>query len=203
MAEYAAFLQIMSHFQSNNLFHPNHHGSLPNHSTATAIIQTIDLCLEAAERQELSALFFLDQKASYDILCHQTLKSKLRLYKFDENAIDWVMSFLGDRSQYVQVESQVSEQLLCGDCGAPQGSVLAGLLHIISSNDFPDCHEEGEAVVYVDDDTDHVSDADPGALQRKIEKEARLSVQWLTDNKLCVAPNKSKLLIAGTQQLRT
>ena len=84
-----------------------------------------------------------------------------------------------------------------------KGSVLAGLLHIISSNDFPDCHEEGKAVFYVDNDTDHVSDDDPGALQKKIEKEARLSVQWLTDNKLCVAPNKSKLLIAGTQQLHT
>ena len=114
------------------------------------------------------------------------MKSKLHLYKFDDTAIEWIMSFLGNRTQYVQVESQVSEQLLCGECGAPQGSVLAGILHVINSNDFPACHEEGEAVVYVDDDMDHVSDSDPQVLRYKIEKEGKLSVQWLTDNKLFV-----------------
>ena len=62
------------------------------------------------------------------------------------------MLYLGDRTQQVQIESKVSPALDCGDHGVPQGSVLGGLLHIINSNDFPACHEEGEAIVYVDDD---------------------------------------------------
>ena len=202
IAEYAVFYQILNHFQNNNLFHRNQHGSLPGHSTSTALIQVIDFCLEAAENQELSAICLLDQSAAYDLLCHQTLKDKLRLYNFDENSVDWVMSYLGGRTQYIQVESQVSEELVCGDYGAPQGSVLAGLLHVISCNDFPACHEEGQAVVYVDDDTDCVSDCDPDVLKEKITSEAGLSAQWLEDNRLCVAADKSKLLIIGTQQLR-
>ena len=36
MVEYAVYFQIVDHFITNNLFHPNHHGSLANHSTATA-----------------------------------------------------------------------------------------------------------------------------------------------------------------------
>ena len=56
------------------------------------------------------------------------------------------MSYLGGRTQQVQIESKVSQALECGEYGMPQGSVLSGLLHIINSNDFPACHEEGEAV---------------------------------------------------------
>ena len=202
MVEYAVYFQMVEHFVTNNLFHPNHHGSLANHSTATAIIQLFDMCLEAADTGDLSALCLLDQSAAYDLLCHQTLKEKLQIYNFSESSIDWLMSYLGGRTQLVQVESRTSGELDCGDNGVPQGSVLGGLLHVINSNDFPACHEEGNSVVYVDDDSDFVKDKDPSALVEKIEREACNSAQWLKDNRLCVAGEKSKLMILGPSELR-
>ena len=39
LVEYIIGEQILEHFISNDLLHPNHHGSLKNHSTATALIQ--------------------------------------------------------------------------------------------------------------------------------------------------------------------
>ena len=185
------------------MIHPNHHWSLPFHSTSTALAQVFDFCLEAAENQQLSALCLIDQKAAYDILCHKILREKLQLYNFTESAVEWVMSYLGGRCQYVKVESKISEKMDCGDFGAPQGSVLAGLLHLIFSNDFPACHEEGQAVVFVDDDTDSVCDSDPESLKSKIQTEARKSAQWLKDNRMVVAADKSKLIVAGTPQLRS
>ena len=68
MIEYAVYFQIVEHFTTNNLFHPNHHGSLANHSTATAITQLFDMWHQAAETQELSAVCLLDQSAAYDLL---------------------------------------------------------------------------------------------------------------------------------------
>ena len=50
LAEYVIAEQIMSHFLQNDLFHSNHHGSLPAHSTATALIQLTDLWMKAAEK---------------------------------------------------------------------------------------------------------------------------------------------------------
>ena len=202
MVEYAAYFQIVDHFTQQNLFHPNHHGSLAHHSTSTAVIQLFDTLLEAAEKQELSAVCLLDQSAAYDLLCHSTLEEKLKIYNFDQSSIHWIMSYLGERSQIVQVEASTSSELQCGDHAAPQGSVLGGLLHVINSNDFPACHEEGDSIVYVDDDSDIVHHKDPATLRDMIEREARNSASWLRDNRLCVAADKSKLLICGTKALK-
>ena len=204
MVEYAIYLQIVDHFVNNCLFHPNHHGSLANHSTATAIIQLFDMCLEAADAGELSALCLLDQSAAYDLLCHRTFKKKLKLYNFCDSSINWVMSYLGGRTQLVQVESRTSSQLDCDDSGVPQGSVLGGLFHVISSNDLPACHDDddGESVVYVDDNSDFARDVEPATLNTKIQTEAEKSANWLKDNRLCVAGEKSKLLILGTGEMR-
>ena len=80
--------------------------------------------------------------------------------------------------------------------------MIGGLFHLINSNDFPDFHEEGEAIVYVDDDSDTVHTPEPDRLKDLIQQEAGNSARWLTDNKLSVAGDKSKLLIVGTKQMR-
>ena len=38
LVEYEVVDQVLQHFQDNNLFHSNHHGFLPNRSTATALL---------------------------------------------------------------------------------------------------------------------------------------------------------------------
>ena len=56
-------------------------------------------------------------------------------------------SYLGDRKQFVKIESKTSDLLDYEESGAPQGSVIAGVFHIINSNNMPDCHEEAERVI--------------------------------------------------------
>ena len=74
---------------------------------------------------------------------------------------------LGPTSEYLEFE----------DSGAPQGSILAGLFHIINSNDMPACHEEGESVVYVDDDTDSVHAGHPDQLVEDLQREFNNTVR--------------------------
>ena len=203
LVEYVVYHQILEHFCTNNLFHPNHHGGLSNHSTLTAVVQVHDLCINAAENQELSAVCLLDQSAADDLMCHETLKGKLELYNFSQSAISWLMSYLGKRNQIVQIEAKTSNKLESDGHGVPQGSVLGGLLHIINSNDFPACHDSGESVIFVDDDSDVVQNKNPELLQNLIESEANNSAEWLKDNRLCVAAEKSKLLIVGSTKLKS
>ena len=143
----------------------------------------------------------IDQSAAYNLLCHENSAKKLKLYNFDEASVNWCKSYLGGRTQCAQVESKTSEYLESGDSGAPQGSILAGLFHIINSNDMPACHVEGESVVYVDDDTDSVHAGHPDQLVEKLQREVNNTVSLLKDNRLCVAGDKSKLLIVGHPEL--
>ena len=50
----------------------------------------------------------LDLCAGFDVVNHEILIEKLRLYKFDENTVAWFKNYLEDRSQCVQIESKLS-----------------------------------------------------------------------------------------------
>ena len=203
LVEYAVYDQVMEHFQTHDLFHSNHHGGLPHHSTATALIQLQDMFLDAAGERKLTAALLLDQSAAYDLLDHSILLRKLAAYNFDENTVAWFGSYLSGRSQSVQIESKRSPEQGLTDHAAPQGSILGGLLFIINENDFPACRVEGESVLFVDDDTDCVTSENPETLQVKIQHEAEQSCNWLKDNRMVVAGEKSKLVIIGTKELRS
>ena len=158
--------------------------------------------LEAAKNKKLTAALLLDQSAAYDLLDHEILLLKLAVYNFDANSISWFQSYLEGRSQSVQVETKQSDKEDLMDHAAPKGSILGGLLFLINENDLPACRLEGESVLFVDDDTDCVSDSDPSKLIEKIEIEAERSCDWLTENRMCVAGDKSKLLVIGTKEMR-
>ena len=202
IVEMAVHSQIYRHFENNDLFHPNQYGGIKNHSTATAVIHVYEKWLESVERNWLSASCLIDQIAAYDLLCHKILEKKLEIYQFDILTRKWITSYLSERSQAVQIESKMSNFIRGNDFAIPQGSVLGGLLHVINRNDLPECHEEGDAVVYIDDDTDTVSAPDFESLRSKIQREAKNSADWIKDNRLCVSGDKSKLMVIGTSALR-
>ena len=158
--------------------------------------------IQAAERRELSGVCMIDQSAAYDLLDHEIFLKKLQLYKFDRSSIHWIDSYLSNRMQCVRVESKISPYIDCEMSGVPQGSVLGGIFHVINSNDLPTCHNDAESVVYVDDDTDTVHAKNIDVVVFKLQKEVENTVDWLKDNKMCVAGGKSKFMIIGTQRFR-
>ena len=57
----------------------------------------------------------------------------------------------------------------------------------------------GQAVLYADDNTGHVTSKYPEALVRKIQQQADKSTDWVKDNKMVCSGEKTKLLIIGTK----
>ena len=200
--EYVIHDQVYCHFMKYGLFHGNHHGFLGNHSTASALIQLYDMWLTASENKELSAALLLDLSAAFDIVDHEIFLRKLKSYNFAEETILWFKSYLEDRVQVIQVETKFSDPELLDEHGVPQGSILGPLIFLIFNNDFPASAEEGESVLYADDDTDNVSDKNILELQAKIQREADRSTDWVSDNRMVCSGSKTKLLVIGTAQMR-
>ena len=119
----------------------------------------------------------LDLSAAFDVVDHEILLQKLELYNFCPNSISWFRSYLEGRSQIVIVESRLSDPKPVGEQGVPQGSLLGPILFLVFYNDFPDVREDGESVLYADDDTDTISEKDPDILQAKLQREANLSTE--------------------------
>jgi hypothetical protein len=202
IVEYVIHDQVYSHFVQHKMFHSNHHGFLGDHSTATVIIQLQDMWLSASEDRKLSAALLLDLSAAFDIVDHRIFLEKLKIYNFSDDTVEWFSSYLSNRKQIVQVESKYSAPEDLDEHGVPQGSILGPLIFIIFNNDFPANSEEGDSVLYADDDTVNVSDEDPEELKNKIQREADRSTQWVSDNRMVCSGDKTKLLIIGTAQLR-
>ena len=50
----------------------------------------------------------MDLSAAFDVVDHNILIDKLKLYGLSNQAVEWFKSYLGDRCQHVMVESQLS-----------------------------------------------------------------------------------------------
>ena len=197
--------QTVDHFTTNNLFNENHHGSVKNLDTTTALMKVNQFAINAAEEKKVTATVLLDQTAAFDIVDHETLINKLKLYKFSNNTLAWFTSYLKNRSFRVKVESKLSDPKELGEFGVPQGSVLGSLLFVISQNDLPGANDEdqdGLSTCFVDDETEQETSEDISELNSKIQKRVDNAVGWLKDNHMVISPDKTKLIISMTPKLR-
>ena len=175
-------------------------------STNTALLQVNNFMLEAAERKEFTGTVFIDQSSAFDLVDHTILLDKMREYNWCSNSIRWLESYLDSRTYRVQVESRRSDLVSVGPYGVPQGSILGSLLFILSQNDLPEatpsCSSRGQAVCYVDDDSEQESHQNPVSLMSALQTRVDNVVSWLEDNCMVVAPSKTKLIISSTPELR-
>ena len=67
---------------------------------------------------------------AFDTLDHQILIDKLYRYGIRCKPLDWFISYLENRQQYVKIGDNTSSKVYT-TCGVPQGSILGPLLFIL------------------------------------------------------------------------
>ena len=102
--------------------------SRKNHSTETTLLYVISAVKTAIDKKQRTVLLLVDFSSAFDTINHNILIRRLRLrYGFVGKALDWMISYLKERTQRVVIGDQSSSTttLMTGD---PQGSAIGPLL---------------------------------------------------------------------------
>ena len=201
IVERAVAIQMLDHLEGQELLHPNLHGGLGDLSPATAHVQLQEQLIEAVSNRELAAVLMIDKTAAYDLLDHGVILAKMGAYNLGESFLKWMTSYLEGRTQRTRVQAQTSTIAEVESCGAPQGSILAGLLHIVSRNDCPAANTVGTSLLFVYDQTDMVAARCVDRLEERAQEQPDSTCEWLRANRMVVAPTKMKLLLASTTEM--
>ena len=116
--------RLSSHMDTQALLPSSQSAYRAYHSTETALVRIHNDIVSAIDQGEVAALVLLDLSAAFDTVDHAVLIDVLkRRFGITGQALDWMSSYLHDRSQIIKLGStQSSPHNL--DCGVPQGSVL-------------------------------------------------------------------------------
>jgi len=137
---------------------------------------------------------FLDFSKAFDTLDHQILLSKLQLYGIHNTSLNWVKSYLSNRSQYVEfdsVQSNITKLL----CGVPQGSILGPLFFLLYINDLVNISSFLFYILFADDSNAFFADKDLDTIIKTFNKELASLADWLNANKLTLNVKKTHYIV--------
>ena len=147
---------------------------------------------------EIPLNIFLDLSQAFDTIDHTILLSKLKYYGLKGSTLNLFHSYLINRKQYTEIED-IASDILPIQIGVPQGSILGPILFIIYVNDFSQCSNTFDFIMYADDTTlsstvNSFSDNN-FSVDTLINEELSKVIEWLKINKLSLNKNKSKYMI--------
>ena len=121
-------LRIMTHVSDQQMVECFQSAYRKNHSTETALLYVTSAVKTAMDKKQGTILLLMDFSSAFDTINHNILIRRLRLrYGFVGNALDWLTSYLKERTQRVVIGDQSSSTTTL-TTGVPQGSVLGPLL---------------------------------------------------------------------------
>lgn len=178
-------------------------GFRPKHSCETALHIMLDELLCHIQNNEIVGLLFVDFCKAFDLVDHQLLLEKLKIYNFHKDSLAWFTSYLSDRKQCVKISNCISGEKPI-KCGVPQGSILGPILFLIYINDLPLQSSLQDTCLFADDATNLAHSSNVSHVETLLQSKVDNINKWCASNKMVLNTDKTKtMLIASQQKLRS
>ena len=127
--------QLLTFLETNNLLSVHQYGFRKARSTGDLLAYAVHVWSSALEYCGESRVISLDISKAFDRVWHKGLLTKLPMSGLNQTLINWIGSFLSDRSIAVRVDGFLSN-LHSINAGVPQGSVISPVLFVLFINDL-------------------------------------------------------------------
>jgi len=182
LLEHVIHSSLMKFFEDHNILSQYQHGFRKHHSCESQLITTVnDLVTGLDKSQQIDAIL-LDFSKAFDKVPHQRLLLKLRHYGVRNNTLQWIQSFLSNRSQQVLLDGTSSKPAPVTS-GVPQGTVLGPLLFLAYINDLPE-RVRSACRLFADDSLLYKvikTQADAELLQEDLDKLQEWEKTWMME----------------------
>ena len=118
--------QLSDHFSDNHLVEPYQSVYKRCYGTETALTRVSNDILHAVDSKQALFLVLLDLSSAFDTVDHLLLVKCPKSCGVEGIALEWLSSYLADRSQSVKISESTSSPAAL-NFGVPQGSVLGPL----------------------------------------------------------------------------
>lgn len=191
-----SFMSYLNHY---NLLTNTQSGFRKGHSCETALVNIVDKWLKALNDGYVVGAVMVDFKKAFDLVDHNILLQKLRVYKCSEKTIQWFKSYMIDRKQCVSLNGVLSSKQNI-TCGVPQGSILGPLLFLIFINDLPlsISADINRTDMYADDTTIHSINKSVEIVQKNLQACLSNLEKWCKFNGMLLNTDKTKVLLIAT-----
>ena len=187
--------QLSQFLEINKLISKYQHAYRKKHSSTTCLFEILNLVYKCLDEKKYVAIASLDLSKAFDSINHQLLLEKLKKTGLDDKSLQWINSYLSNRSQCTKFENYTSTFKPVVS-GVPQGSILGPLLFLIFVNDLPNSLENICNIFSYADDTQLVIHANsPEELKSKLQKALCTSQKWYQENSMLNNSGKTKILI--------
>ena len=194
--------ETLSEFlHQHNLLHKTQSGFRAQHSCETALINIIDLWLNAIDNGKMIGVVLVDFKKAFDLVDHQILIKKLEIYGIKDGALQWFNTYLTNRKQQVSINNCKSDFQHIS-YGVPQGSILEPLLFLLFINDLPLYTNNVFTDLYADDTTLYDVQDSMEQIENNLQSALNNLHIWCRGNGMILNSSKTKVMLVTTNQRR-
>ena len=182
----------------------NQFGSRPQHSTVDAAITLVHRIQAARQAGYHAALILFDISGFFDHIDATRTKDICGKKGFPPNVVNWIHSFLTNRSAAMKIDSVLTEAFPIPD-GTPQGSPLSPILSALFTSFLLQASktwEHSALSMYVDDGAILAISATPRSATEKAISKLEESLKWLHLNGLSTDADKTEVMVFSPPRYR-